>query len=82
MEIYRVAFIGHRGVDDFRFVEEQLDKVVRELISTKEYVEFYVGRNGEFDTMVGSAVKRAQDAYGKSNNCLILTLPFPCRIWI
>lgn len=51
MDIYRVSFIGHREVDDFFFVEDQIDSVVRELISTKEYVEFYVGRNGEFDTL-------------------------------
>ena len=75
-EIYRVSFIGHREIDRFRFVEEQLDKVIGELIRTKEYVEFYVGRNGEFDTMVGSAVKRAQKAYGTANSSLILVIPY------
>ena len=57
-EIYRVSFIGHRRIDRFRFVEEQLDRIIGDLMSRKEYVEFYVGRNGEFDTMVASAVKR------------------------
>ncbi len=52
MEIYRVSFIGHREVDDFSFVEEQVYDTVADLIRTKEYVEFYVGRNGEFDTLV------------------------------
>ena len=75
-EIYRVSFIGHRQIDRFRFVEEQLDKVIGELLRTKEYVEFYVGKNGEFDTMVGSAVKRAQKAYGTANSSLILVLPY------
>ena len=75
-EIYRVSFIGHREIDRFRFVEEQLDKVIGELLRTKEYVEFYVGKNGEFDTMVGSAVKRAQKAYGTANSSLILVLPY------
>ena len=75
-EIYRVSFIGHREIDRFRFVEEQLDKVISELLRTKEYVEFYVGKNGEFDTMVGSAVKRAQKAYGTANSSLILVLPY------
>ena len=75
-EIYRVSFIGHREIDRFRFVEEQLDKVIGELLRTKEYVEFYVGKNGEFDTMVGSTVKRAQKAYGKANSSLILVLPY------
>lgn len=75
-EIYRVSFIGHREIDRFRFVEEQLDKVIGELLRTKEYVEFYVGKNGEFDTMVASAVKRGQKAYGTANSSLILVIPY------
>ncbi len=75
-EIYRVSFIGHREIDRFHFVEEQLDRIVGELIRTKEYVEFYVGRNGEFDTMAASAVKRAQKAYGTANSSLILVIPY------
>ena len=75
-EIYKVSFIGHRRVDDFYFVEEQLDSIIGELIRTKEYVEFYVGKNGDFDTMVASAIKRCQKRFGKSNNSLILVLPY------
>lgn len=75
-EIYRVSFIGHRRVDDFRFVEEQLDNLVGDLIRTKEYVEFYVGKNGDFDTMVASAIKRCPKRFGKENNSLILVLPY------
>jgi len=76
-EIYRVSFIGHRRVDDFYFVENQLDNIVGELMRTKEYVEFYVGRNGDFDTMVASSIKRCQKRFGKENNSLILVLPYP-----
>ena len=77
MEIYRVSFIGHREVDDFFFVEEQVYSVVRELLSTKEYVEFYVGRNGEFDILVASVIKRAKRALGEHNSSLILVIPYP-----
>ncbi len=75
-EIFRVSFIGHREIDRFRFVEEQLDRIVAKLMQTKEYVEFYVGRNGEFDTMVASAVKRGQKRYGTANSSLILVIPY------
>ena len=75
-EIYRVSFIGHRRVDDFYFVENQLDNINSDLIRTKEYVEFYVGKNGDFDTMVASVIKRAQKRLGKDNNSLILVLPY------
>lgn len=77
MEIFRVSFIGHREVDDFRFVEDQLERIVRDLIQTKEYVEFYVGRNGEFDIMVASVIKRAKRDYGDANSSMILVLPYP-----
>ena len=75
-KIYRVSFIGHRQIDRFRFVEEQLDKIISDLLLHKEYVEFYVGRNGDFDTMVASAVKRGQKAYGTANSSLILVIPY------
>lgn len=75
-EIYRVSFIGHRQIDRFRFVEEHLDQIISELLNNKEYVEFYVGRNGDFDTMVASAVKRGQKAYSAANSSLILVLPY------
>ena len=71
-ERYRVSFIAHRQIDRFRFVEEQLDRI----ISEKEYVECYVGRNGDFDTMIASAVKRGQKAYVVANSSLILVLPY------
>ena len=77
MEIYRVSFIGHREVENFYFVEEQVENNVKELIDKKEYVEFYVGRNGEFDIMVASVIKRVQRDYGKANNSLILVVPYP-----
>ena len=75
-EIYRVSFIGHRQIGRFRFVEEQLDRIISDLLNRKEYVEFYVGKNGDFDTMVASAVKRGQKAYGAANSSLILVLPY------
>ena len=75
-EIYRVSFIGHRQIDRFRFVEEQLDRIISDLMSRNEYVEFYVGKNGDFDTMVASAVKRCQKRYGKENSSLILVIPY------
>ena len=77
LDVFRVSFIGHREVEDFFFVEEQINKAVRELILTKGYVEFYVGRNGEFDILVASVIKRAQKDMGDSNSSLILVIPYP-----
>ena len=76
MEIFRVSFIGHREVEDWRTVDSKIDKLVRGLIQTKEYVEFYMGRHGEFDESVASIIKRAQNDLGKENSSLILVLPY------
>ena len=49
MEIYQVAFIGHRRIDAYEHLEDRIEQIARDLIRQKEYVEFYVGRNGDFD---------------------------------
>ena len=76
MEIYRVSFIGHRTLYNTKDVECALEEIISDLIRDREYVEFYVGRNGDFDISVASAVKRAQKKYGKENSSLILVLPY------
>ena len=76
MEIYRVAFIGHREIDDVRYVEDAIGETLESLLRTYEYIDFYVGRNGDFDISAASAVKRAQKTYGNNNSSLILVLPY------
>ncbi len=76
LEIFTVSFFGHRQIEDFRHVEEQLDMLVRRLIREKEYVDFLIGRNGEFDQLVSSTVRRAKRDIDNSNSSLILVLPY------
>ena len=49
MRIYSVAFFGHRYVDNIMKVENLLEEQIRKLIDENEYVDFLVGRNGDFD---------------------------------
>ena len=79
MEIYRIAFIGHREIYGHYRLEEKIEQIAREKLHEKEYVEFYVGRNGDFDISVASAIKRAQKAVGHHNSCLILLQPYPMK---
>lgn len=79
MEIYRVAFIGHREIDNVGYVEDAIGEIAKSLLRTYEYIDFYVGRNGDFDISVASAVKRAQKSYGNSNSSLILVLPYSVK---
>ena len=57
-EIYRVAFFGHREVDNMRNLETRLMTVLKRIMGEHTYIEFYIGRNGEFDEIAASVIKR------------------------
>ena len=75
MDTYTV-FFGHREIDNPLEVEEQLYDIVLHLLESKEYVEFLVGRNGEFDQLVSSTVRRVKRNYRDDNSALVLVLPY------
>lgn len=76
MEIYTVSLFGHRQIDDPFSVERVLEIMVRQLLAEKEYVEFLVGRDGEFDLLAASVIKRCRRAVGEENSALIWMLPY------
>ena len=76
MDIYTVSFFGHREVEKPSEIEERLDNLLYDLITQKEYVEFLIGRDGEFDLFVSSAIRRAVKNYGSGNTTFILVLPY------
>ena len=77
LEIFTVAFFGHRYIDNPLKVEELLEEQIRKLINEKEYVDFVVGRNGEFDQCVSSTVLRVRKNVRDDNSALVLMLPYP-----
>ena len=77
LDIYTVAFFGHRYIDNPLNVEELLEEPIRKLINEKEYVDFLVGRNGEFDQCVSSTVLRVRKNVRDDNSALVLMLPYP-----
>lgn len=76
MNIYTVSFFGHREIENPIEIENRLDKILHNLISQKEYIEFLIGRDGEFDLLASSAIKRAVRRYGYGNTCFVLVLPY------
>ncbi len=76
LDIFTVSFFGHRQIDEARQVVEQLDELVRRFIREKEYVDFLVGRNGEFDQYAASAGRLAKKDIDDANSSLILVLPY------
>lgn len=77
LKIYTVAFFGHRYIDNPFLIEERLEEQIYKLLSEHEYVDFLVGRNGDFDRCVSSTVLRVRKRYRDDNSSLILMLPYP-----
>ena len=76
MNLYVVSFFGHRQIDNVFVIERYLETIVRELLISKEYIEFLIGRDGEFDQLVASTVLRCKRVIRDDNSALVLVLPY------
>ena len=76
MNIFTVTFFGHRYINNMFKLEAKLEPILKDLINQKEYVEFLVGRDGEFDQIVSSAIRNAKERYDYGNVSHILVLPY------
>lgn len=73
---YTVCFFGHRYIDNHSEISEEIYRIVKQLIKEKEYVNFLVGRDGDFDLIVASAIRRAIKEFDYGNSSLIWVLPY------
>ena len=76
MNIYTVSFFGHRIINNPLLIERQLEILIRNLLREHEYVEFLVGRDGEFDQLVSSTICRSKREYRSDNSAHIWVLPY------
>ncbi len=76
MRLFTVACFGHRHFNEHPLIEGPLNQYIRDLLAKKEYVEFLVGRNGEFDQCMASCIRRAKKEYRCNNSALVLVLPY------
>ena len=76
MDTYTVSFFGHRYIDNPLAVEAALDELIGTLLRSKEYVEFLVGRNGDFDQLVSSAIRRCKREIRDNNSAHVWVLPY------
>lgn len=76
MRVYTVSFFGHRVIEDPLQVEQRLDAIIRQLLREREYVEFLVGRDGEFDQLVSSCIRRCQRELRSDNSTHTWVLPY------
>ncbi|MBE6529850.1 MAG: hypothetical protein E7680_04525 [Ruminococcaceae bacterium] len=76
LEIYTVSFFGHRKIEHFEKLEDQLIQLIQNLTKKNEFVKFLVGRNGEFDQLVSSTIRKAQKKIGNDRCLHTLVLPY------
>ena len=76
MDFYTVSLFGHRKIENLFRLEDVLVPVIKDLMLTKEYISFLIGRNGEFDEFAASVIKRLQKEVRKDNNDMTLVLPY------
>ena len=76
MRVYTISFFGHRIIENSLGIERQLEALIRSILAEKEYVEFLVGRDGEFDQLVSSTIRRCKRTVRDNNSSLVLILPY------
>lgn len=76
MQTLTVSFFGHRMIDNALEIENRLEQLIRTLLHEHEYVEFLVGRDGEFDQLVSSTIRRCKREYRSNNSAHIWVLPY------
>jgi len=76
VQIVTVSFFGHRIIENALEIESRLEQLIRTLLREHEYVEFLVGRDGEFDQIVSSTIRRCKREYCSDNSAHIWVLPY------
>lgn len=76
LNIYTVSFFGHRDLPNMFALEDRLMSLLQELILSKEYIEFLVGRDGDFDQLCSSTIRTVIERYACGNTSHILVLPY------
>ena len=74
--IYTVSFFGHREIDYFFKYESIIEEIVYKAINNNPYVDFLVGRDGDFDTLCASVVQKAKKNFGTAKCGLTWVLPY------
>ena len=80
MNEYKVAIIGHRDLDykNYKIAETKLIQLLRTL-TDDNCIEVYLGKNGDFDNLAASVIKRMKKEAGDEMIYMTLVLPYQVR---
>jgi len=73
---YTVALFGHRQLANALPMEHRLEELIANLLRAHAQVEFLLGRNGEFNLMAASVIRRVRRDFGDRSATLTLVLPY------
>ena len=76
MNIYTVSLFGHRSLLNPLVAEANLEREVYQILKNHGYVNFLIGRTGEFDLMAALTIRRVMKTYSRINGTLTLVLPY------
>ncbi len=72
-----VSLFGHRIIEDYQTVESKIYELLRIIMQKgNREIEFLVGRNGDFDLMVASLIRKLKKEINNENVFLTLVLPY------
>lgn len=71
-----MSLFGHRMLRNPAAMESALEETVLRLLREHEFVEFLIGRNGDFDLLAASVIRRCRRSAGGENSAMILVLPY------
>jgi len=72
-----VSLFRHRIIEDYQAIENKLYELLRIVMQNgSREIEFLVGRNGDFDLMAASVIRKLKKETGKENIYLTLVLPY------
>lgn len=74
---YTVSLFGHRTIEDYLTVESKLYELLRIVVQkNNRELEFLVGRNGDFDLMAASVIRKLKKETDNDDIYLTLVLPY------
>lgn len=76
IDTFTVSFFGHRVIENPLAVERRLETLICELLTSHGYVEFLVGRNGDFDQLVSSVIRRCKRTVRADNSSQVWVMPY------
>ena len=76
MEIFTVSLFGHRHISNPDKIRTKLAQLVEKLIKEKQYVQFLVGHDGQFDEIAGEVISQVIRRSAYHTALLIMVLPY------